>query len=156
MANRYHDRLKILEDQEIEELYARPRFNHDERVHFFSLSSEERALADGHYNLVNRVLFILQAGYFKARTLFFPSTSSATFGAASWAATNLTNPARFTITTSAHTPCRTPSFTFTILRSPFLPLQKDSNTCRPNQQECRQSREPHPPRSEQFLYHCPR
>jgi hypothetical protein len=71
MANRYHDRLKILEDQEIEELYARPQFNHEERVHFFSLSSEERALADGHYNLVNRVLFILQAGYFKARTLFF-------------------------------------------------------------------------------------
>jgi hypothetical protein len=25
MANRYHDRLKILEDQEIEELYARPQ-----------------------------------------------------------------------------------------------------------------------------------
>ena len=48
MANRYHDRLKILEDQEIEELYARPQFNHEERVHFFSLSSEERALADGH------------------------------------------------------------------------------------------------------------
>ena len=71
MAKRYHDRLKILEDQEIEELYARPQFNHEERVHFFSLSSEERALADGHYNLVNRVLFILQAGYFKARTLFF-------------------------------------------------------------------------------------
>ena len=71
MANRYHDRLQILEDQEIEELYARPQFNHEERVHFFSLSSEERALADGHYNLVNRVLFILQAGYFKARTLFF-------------------------------------------------------------------------------------
>jgi hypothetical protein len=71
MANRYHDRLKILEDQEIKELYARPQFNHEERVNFFSLSSEERALADGHYNLVNRVLFILQAGYFKARTLFF-------------------------------------------------------------------------------------
>jgi hypothetical protein len=42
MANRYHDRLKILEDQEIEELYARPQFNHEERVNFFSLSSEER------------------------------------------------------------------------------------------------------------------
>ena len=51
MADRYKDRLKILEDQEIEELYGRPQFNHDERVHFFSLSSEERALADAHYNL---------------------------------------------------------------------------------------------------------
>jgi hypothetical protein len=59
------------EDQEIEELYGRPQFNHDERLHFFSLSSEERALADAHYNLANRALFILQLGYFKARTLFF-------------------------------------------------------------------------------------
>ena len=41
MADRFKDRLKILEDLEIEELYARPRFNHEERVHFFSLSPEE-------------------------------------------------------------------------------------------------------------------
>jgi Domain of unknown function (DUF4158) len=71
MADRYKKRLKILEDQEIEELYGRPRFSHEERVHFFDLSPEERALADGHYNLASRVLFILQVGYFKAKTLFF-------------------------------------------------------------------------------------
>jgi TnpA family transposase len=71
MADRYKDRIKILEDQEIEELYGRPRFNHEERVHFFGLTPEERAVADGHYNLASRVLFILQAGYFKAKTLFF-------------------------------------------------------------------------------------
>jgi TnpA family transposase len=69
--DRYKDRLKILEDEEIEELYGRPQFNHDERIHFFSLSPEERTLADGHYTLTNRVRFILQLGYFKARTLFF-------------------------------------------------------------------------------------
>jgi hypothetical protein len=28
-------------------------------------------VADGHYSLANRVLFILQAGYLKAKTLFF-------------------------------------------------------------------------------------
>jgi hypothetical protein len=71
MGDRYKDRLKILEDQEIEELYGRPRFNHDERMYFFGLTPEERALADGHYNLASRVLFILQVGYFKAKTLFF-------------------------------------------------------------------------------------
>jgi TnpA family transposase len=71
MAGRYKDRLKILEDREIEELYGRPQFNHEERVHFFSLTPEERAVADSHYNLASRVLFILQAGYFKAKTLFF-------------------------------------------------------------------------------------
>lgn len=72
MADRYTDRLKILEDQEIEELYGRPQFNHDERIHFFGLTPEERAVADGHYNLASRVLFILQVGYFKAKTLFCP------------------------------------------------------------------------------------
>jgi hypothetical protein len=71
VADRFKDRLKILEDDEIEELYGRPRFSHEERLHFFSLSPEERALADCHYNLANRVLFILQTGYFKARSLFF-------------------------------------------------------------------------------------
>lgn len=71
MAGRYKDRLKILEDREIEELYGRPQFNHEERVYFFSLTPEERAVADSHYNLASRVLFILQAGYFKAKTLFF-------------------------------------------------------------------------------------
>ena len=28
-------------------------------------------MADGHYSLASRVLFILKAGYFKAKTLFF-------------------------------------------------------------------------------------
>jgi hypothetical protein len=71
MAVLYNDRLKILNDQEIEELYGRPRFNHDERVHFFSLTPDERALVDDYHTLASRVLFILQLGYFKAKTLFF-------------------------------------------------------------------------------------
>ena len=71
MATRYKDRITILEDAEVEELYGRPRFTHDERVHYFALTPEERAVADGHYSLASRVLFILQAGYFKAKTLFF-------------------------------------------------------------------------------------
>src|SRR5260370_22321762 len=70
MATRYKDRI-TLEDAEIEERYGRPRFTHDERVHYFTLTPEERAVADGHYSLASRVLFILQAGYFKAKTLFF-------------------------------------------------------------------------------------
>jgi len=71
MANRYKDRLKILEDQEIEELYGRPQCNHEERLPFFGLTPEERAVADGHYSLASRVLFILQVGYCKAKNLFF-------------------------------------------------------------------------------------
>ena len=69
MATRYKDRITILEDAEIEELYGRPRFTHDERVHYFALTPEERAVADGHYSMASRVLFILQAGYFKAAVL---------------------------------------------------------------------------------------
>ena len=71
MVGRFRDRITILEDQEIDELYGRPQFNHDERLHFFSLCPEERALADAHHNLANSVLFVLQLGYFKARTMFF-------------------------------------------------------------------------------------
>ena len=58
-------------DQEIEELYGLPRFNHEERELFFDLTPEEHAVADSHHNLPRRVLFILQLGYFKAKTLFF-------------------------------------------------------------------------------------
>ena len=71
MAVLYNDRLKILDDQEIEELYGLPRFNHEERVHFFSLTPEERSLVDDYHTLPSRVLFILQLGYFKAKNLFF-------------------------------------------------------------------------------------
>src|SRR6266481_1356226 len=71
MATRYKDRITILEDAEIEELYGRAGFTHDDRVHYFALTPEERAVADGHYSLASRVLFILQAGYFMAKTLFF-------------------------------------------------------------------------------------
>jgi hypothetical protein len=55
--------ITILEDAEIEELYGRPRFTHDERVHYFALTPEERAVADGHYSLASRVLFILQEAW---------------------------------------------------------------------------------------------
>ena len=58
VATRYKDRITILEDAEIEELYGRPQFTHDERVHYFALTPEERAVADGHYSLASRVLFI--------------------------------------------------------------------------------------------------
>ena len=71
MASQYKDRITILDEQEIEELYGLPQFTHEERTYYFSLTPEERAIAESHRSLANRVLFILQAGYFKAKTLFF-------------------------------------------------------------------------------------
>jgi hypothetical protein len=40
MATRNKDHITILEDAEIEELYGRPRFTHDERVHYFTLTTQ--------------------------------------------------------------------------------------------------------------------
>jgi TnpA family transposase len=71
MTKQYKDRLKILEDHEIDELYGLPRFDPDEQSYYFSLTQEERHLANSHRSIENRVLFILQAGYFKAKTMFF-------------------------------------------------------------------------------------
>jgi len=64
MTKQYKDRLKILEDHEIDELYGLPRFDSDEQSYYFSLTQEERDLANNHRSIENRVLFILQAGYF--------------------------------------------------------------------------------------------
>jgi Domain of unknown function (DUF4158) len=69
--NRYKNRLKILEDHEIEELYGIPRFDQGEQEYYFSLTQEERDITNSHRSIENRVLFILQAGYFKAKTMFF-------------------------------------------------------------------------------------
>jgi uncharacterized membrane protein YeaQ/YmgE (transglycosylase-associated protein family) len=52
--------LIVLEADDLEALYGRPRFTHEERVQY--LSPKERALLDH---------FILQLGYFKARRMFF-------------------------------------------------------------------------------------
>ena len=64
-------RLKILGDDEIDELYARPRFTSDERIQFFSLSQPEKDLLQELRSVKSQVLFVLQLGYFKAKHLFF-------------------------------------------------------------------------------------
>ena len=67
-------RLYLLSDAEIEDLYARPEFNADERKIYFSLNPvEQEALAE-YSNTKTRVFFILQLGYFKAKTQFFNFT----------------------------------------------------------------------------------
>jgi hypothetical protein len=43
MTKQYKDRLKILEDHEIDELYGLPRFDPDEQSYYFSLTQEERS-----------------------------------------------------------------------------------------------------------------
>ena len=71
MVQQYKDRIKILEDHEIDEIYGLPRFFPDERAYYFSLTQEEREIANSYRTLENSVLFILQMGYFKAKMMFF-------------------------------------------------------------------------------------
>jgi len=71
MIQQHKGRIKILEDHDIDELYGLPRFYPDDRTYYFSLTQEERDISNSYRTLENRVLFILQLGYFKAKTMFF-------------------------------------------------------------------------------------
>ena len=61
------ERLMVLEGDEVETLYGRPRFTHEERVEYFALSPKEKSVLDQLHSIKSRVYFILQLGYFKAR-----------------------------------------------------------------------------------------
>ncbi len=64
-------RLKILGGDEIDALYAHPRFTHEERVEHFALSPAEVAALEQLHSIKSKIFFILQLGYFEARHMFF-------------------------------------------------------------------------------------
>jgi TnpA family transposase len=64
-------RLSILTAQEVDDLYALPRFTEEDRRLYFDLSPAERDLVDGIFTLSVAVHLILQLGYFKAKRQFF-------------------------------------------------------------------------------------
>jgi len=64
-------RLSILTAQEVDDLYAMPRFTEEDRHLYFDLSPAERELVDGIFTLSVAVHLILQLGYFKAKRQFF-------------------------------------------------------------------------------------
>lgn len=69
MSNR--ERLHLLTDSEVEDLYARPEFNDDDRDYFFTLNEEEHTLLKKYKSLKSKVFLILQMGYFKAIQQFY-------------------------------------------------------------------------------------
>ena len=69
--NTIQKRQRILGDDEIEALYGRPCFTHDERAQYFSLSQPEKDLLHELRSSKSQAYFVLQLGYFKARHLFF-------------------------------------------------------------------------------------
>jgi TnpA family transposase len=64
-------RLSILGDDEIDALYGRPRFTLDEREHYFALSPLEHEAVQDLRSVKSQAYFVLQLGYFKAKSLFF-------------------------------------------------------------------------------------
>jgi len=67
-------RLKILAQDEIDSIYSRPDFTHEERVEYFALSQLEQELLEVFRSVKSQIYFILQLGYFKAKHLFFQFT----------------------------------------------------------------------------------
>jgi len=66
-----NDRVKIISNSEIEELYSIPKFTTNERKIYFSLNKKEYQLMNLRGSLESKVHFILQFGYFKATSQFF-------------------------------------------------------------------------------------
>jgi hypothetical protein len=69
--NSEEKRLKILEEDEIEDIYGRPCFTQEEKSNYFSISQPEKDLVQMLRSVKSKVYFILQLGYFKAKRLFF-------------------------------------------------------------------------------------
>lgn len=70
----FNTRLTILSKAEIDDLYALPQLNDDERAFYFSLDDEEMLEMKSLKSIETRVHFILQLGYFKTKNLFFDTT----------------------------------------------------------------------------------
>lgn len=65
------ERIDLLPQAEIEDLYARPIFNDEERLLYFTLTKSESLAAMKYANVRTRLYFILQLGYFKAKQQFY-------------------------------------------------------------------------------------
>jgi len=64
-------RISLLSETEINDIYARPDFNHHERKLYFTMNSREYDILSRYSNTRTRVYFVLQLGYFKAKHQFF-------------------------------------------------------------------------------------
>lgn len=67
-------RLQILDADEIETLYGRPRFTPEERLHSFALTPPEHDTRALLRSVPSQLYFMLQLAYFKAKQLFFSFT----------------------------------------------------------------------------------
>ncbi len=76
-GNSTQERLRILGDDEVEQIYGQPHFTPDEQAEYFALLSFERDVMEKQlHSIKSRAFFILQLGYFRARRLFFPLSAN--------------------------------------------------------------------------------
>ena len=74
MAKNQTKRISILPTNEIDDLFARPIFNDDERLIWFELDQEMLKIIGFKSSLASKIDFILQLGYFKSKHQFFTFT----------------------------------------------------------------------------------
>ena len=67
-------RIRILPETEIDDLFAVPNFNDDERLIWFELNQDEQVLLESKNSIASSVDLIIQLGYFKAKHQFFNFT----------------------------------------------------------------------------------
>ncbi|MCP3924561.1 MAG: Tn3 family transposase [Desulfobacterales bacterium] len=65
-------RIKILSDIQVQEIYAVPKFDEDERFIVFSLEDFEKKQIENLRMSSAKARFILMLGYFKSKQMFFP------------------------------------------------------------------------------------
>jgi TnpA family transposase len=64
-------RIKILTNNEIQDLYGLPKFTPEERMSYFFINSLEKEVLNKFRSKTSKIHFILQLGYFKAKKMFF-------------------------------------------------------------------------------------
>jgi len=65
------NKINLLNDIEIEELYSRPKFNDTEREYYFQLDEIEFKLLKKYTNIKSKIFLILQIGFFRAKQQFY-------------------------------------------------------------------------------------
>jgi hypothetical protein len=64
-------RISILPETEIDDLFAVPNFNDDERLIWFELNQDEQVLLESKNSIASSVDLIIQLGYFKSTVVVF-------------------------------------------------------------------------------------
>lgn len=65
------DRINLLSDAKINELYNIPNFTEQDIKLFFNLSNDDHAHLNKYRTLRNHIYFIIQLGYFRATQQFY-------------------------------------------------------------------------------------